>query len=151
MKKNNLMWVLPVVIICAIGMFVLSRKGLQEGKRAFTASSISALDQAFYLELSKGNYKLAGVTSNAGPQWHFLTVKQYDNIIIDLDESYNFDAKPSLSQPLVDFWGNRFEIAYRKLPGSGCDSIVVSKGPDGVYGTRDDIVSGHGASAPAKP
>ena len=44
-----------------------------------------------------------------------LTVEQYDNIILELDESYSLDATPTLSQLLVDFWGNRFEIVYRKL------------------------------------
>lgn len=148
-KQRNLLLVLLGVFICCFGvMFLMFKKVKKEIIRDSTIGTVSAVDAALSSELKNGNPNLEEVFSAADEQWRSITVTEYDKTIRELDDkSYNLDAGPS--RPLLDLWGNRLVIVYRKLPNSFYDSLVVSRGPDGIYGTRDDVVSSYDASPPS--
>ncbi len=154
--KAKKYWIIIAVIIIAVSvcfpfMFLFFKKISQEIKRASSSGTTAATNAALYAELDKKNTNLKDIFSSADQQWRFLTADEYDRVIIELARSHNLDPSPKdSSHPLLDYWGNRFEIAYRKLPNQGHDSIVVSKGPDRVYGTKDDITSPYGVEPPAK-
>ena len=132
-------------------VFLVGKKCLREVKRTSTIGTVSAIHAALPSELEKGNLNLKEIFSSADQQWRFLTADEYDRVIIELAKSHNLDPSPKHpSQPLLDFWGNRFEIGYR-IHGRVYNFIVVSKGPNGIYGTKDDVVSEYGAVPPAKP
>jgi len=43
---------------------------------------------------------------------------------------------------ITDYWGQNFEILYRKENDLEWNFIVISKGPDRMYKTKDDVISG---------
>lgn len=152
MRKKIVFLLLFVVPVCFTIMFLVYKKCLQESKLAFSYGTVAATNAALYTELDKKNTNLKDIFSSADQQWRFLTIDEYDRVIIELAKSHNLDPSPKdSSQPLLDYWGNRFEITYRQLPNQDFDSIVVSKGPDKIYGTKDDIVSPYGVVPPVKP
>jgi len=61
---------------------------------------------------------------------------------------YGLDAPKSWSPPFLDYWGNEIEIASRITSEQLYDFIIASKGPDGRYGTEDDIVVPYGRKLP---
>ncbi len=126
--------------------FVLD-KTRKASRDALTIGSVKALHAALVSELREGNRDLEEVFRSAEAKWRVLSASDYDKTIAILDKKkYPLDAAPS--RPLVDLWGNRFVISYRKLPDGNYDFIVVSNGRDGSYGTADDVVSVWGKSAP---
>jgi len=153
MKRRHLLLFLLAASAFLLIAFFAFKKALQNAKLAQILSNIKAVNAALISELDKGNANLEKVFSDRDRQWQFLTPNEYDRVIVELAKSHNLDPatnwNPSLT--LLDPWGNRFEIGYRELTGSICDTIVVSKGPDGVYGNEDDLVSNYGASPPVKP
>jgi len=52
--------------------------------------------------------------------------------------------------PILDRWRRRVLIAARKVDGAKFDFIVWSRGPDGISGTYDDIVSPYKSIPPVK-
>jgi hypothetical protein len=79
-------------------------------------------------------------------EWTALTDNQYDELITELVKKYeigNWEGKPS--QIYFDPWGHRFTICYRNM---GYDLRIVSKGVDGIYGTKDDLVAPWGKLPP---
>lgn len=64
----------------------------------------------------------------------FLTQSEYDELVKEII-SYNLDCQKEY--PLCDLWGNRFEIKYQDIENR--DFQIISKGSDGILGTKDDI------------
>jgi hypothetical protein len=152
MKRRNLLWLLVAIscLVIAVAVYATLVACSQSGEWAYTIGSVKAINAAFSSELNKKNTNLMEIPSAIGERWQFLTPEQYDRVIIELNKSYSLDPPPAAGQPLLDLWGNRFEIAYRRLSNEGYDVIVVSKGPDGIYGTKDDIVSDYGVAPPVR-
>jgi len=152
MKRINLLWLLVAIscLVIVVAVYAVLVACSQSSKWAYTIGSVKAINAAFLSELNKKDTNLKEILSPVDEQWRFLTPEQYDRVIIELNKSYSLDPPPASGQPLLDLWGNRFDIAYRKLPNQDYDVIVVSKGSDGIYGTKDDIVSDYGAAPPVK-
>jgi hypothetical protein len=141
MKRRYLLLLLLVAFICFALMFYVFKKCLKDSKRALTYGTVSAVNAALVSELETENATLKEIFSSADHYWRFLTVEEYDRVITELAKSHNLDPSPKPSQPLIDHWENRLEIYYRKLPNQAYETIVVSKGPDGVYRTADDVAN----------
>jgi hypothetical protein len=151
MKRRNLLWLLAAILcLVIVVVYAVNVACVQSSKRAYTYGSVKAIYAALLTEFDKKNTTLIEILSSADEQWRFLTPEEYDKVIFELAKSHNLDPSPASGQPLLDLWGNRFEIAYRKLPNQAYDVIVVSKGPDGIYGTKDDIVSDYSVTPPVK-
>jgi hypothetical protein len=139
--KNRRLLILLLGIFCLVAAALVYVKCLESSRRSHVWSSTVAINAALVEELERGNPKLEEILSSASEQWEFLAAEQYDRVITELAKSHNLDPSPKSSEPLIDRWGNRFEICYRKLPSQVYDFVVVSKGRDGIYGTEDDLVS----------
>lgn len=151
MKKGHLVLFLLMFVGLVI-IFLVLKKCFQESKRAQTIGTVQAVHAAFLAEFKRGNPNSEKIFTSIDQQWQFLPPKLYDRVIIELAKLHNLDPPKNwrLPAPLFDFWGNRFEIGYRRLSGESYDFIVVSKWPDGIYGTKDDVVSEYDAFLPPK-
>jgi len=129
------------VFVCFALIFYVFKKFLEESKRAHTHGTVSAVNAALISELETEKTTLKEIFSSADHHWRFLTIDEYDRVIAELAKSYNLDPSPKPSQPLIDLWENRLDICYRKLPDQVYETIVISKGPDGVYRTADDVAN----------
>ena len=153
MKMKTLLLILCVLFFLFVGVLLVIRIYNYQHKRCITSGTIHAVSAAFYSELIEQNPNLKHIISSADTQWQFLSDEEYDKVITEISKSHNLDPPKNWKPPgpLLDLWGNRFEIAYRRLPNGGIDTIVVSKGPDGVYGSKDDLVSRFEEPPPPKP
>jgi hypothetical protein len=129
---------------------LIVRKCLKSAMHADTKSTMMAINAALVTDIDKNNTKVKEIFVSGGEEWQFLDPKDYDIVIQELAKSHNLDPSPKASDRLVDRWGNRFEIAYQKTKNGIYDFFVISKGPDRIYGTDDDIVSGYGVVPPKK-
>ena len=149
MKRRS---VVLLLLIAAFVSFTII-KCLQDRKRAEIYSEIMSITTALVSELQKENATLREVFSFRTEEWQFLTAEEYDKVTFEIDRHHNIDVPKNRRPPsyLVDFWGNRYVIAYRELPNQILDVIVVSKGRDGIYGTEDDIVDPRESAPPKRP
>jgi hypothetical protein len=74
-------------------------------------------------------------------QWKRLGDQDYDRVISSLSQKrVGFDQKGwQLGQPLVDHWGSRYQIFYRKTE-KDLEFMSRSAGRDRKFGTDDDII-----------
>ena len=137
-KRRNL---LLVVLICLGIMFLIvwiSKALLETRKKMLTGTVAASINARLISELKEGNPHLEEIFSSADEEWRFLTVSDYDRTIMVLDNTrYGLDSRRK--RPLLDPWGNRLVIWYRKSASGEYESVVVSKGPDGIYSARDDL------------
>lgn len=147
-NQRNLLLVVLGVSICLGVIFLVLKKCEKEGMRAHTIGTVLAINAALLSELEKGNSGLKEIFCSADEQWWSIAVPEYDKAITELDDK-SYDLDDGSARPLLDLWGSRLVIVYRKLPSGFYDFLVVSKGPDGIYGTEDDVVSSYGVSPPS--
>ena len=103
---------------------------------------VKALTAALITELGKESSNLHEIFSCSDEQWEVLTSEQYDRVIRELaNKSYYLDAPIGYycSRIMVDPWGNRLEIKYRRVNGKGYRFQVSSLGADGLSSTEDDF------------
>jgi hypothetical protein len=76
--------------------------------------------------------------------WRIVTDDEYNTFVRALKDAGAFlDMSPSCriqSCTFCDWWGNPFGIAIKVEANGHVDSIVWSKGYDGIWGTDDDVV-----------
>jgi hypothetical protein len=146
--KMNKRYIIILLFLTASVSFLIIRC-LHAHKRNKIYSTISSITAAIITENRNKNSTLKDIFSSSTKEEQFLNSEEYDRVIFEIDRLHKLDIpKNQRSQfRLVDFWGNRYMIAYRELPNQELDVVVVSKGRDGIYGTADDI-SSPGTSAP---
>lgn len=149
-KQRNLLLGLLGVLVCLaviLCAFITFRKCKKASMKHYTYSTACSTTAALVTELRKNNPDLEKIFSTPDEQWRTVTTDEYDKIIKELDDnSHSLDAGPS--RPLLDLWGNRLVIVYRKSSKGYYDLLVISKGADGIYGNKDDVVSSYGESSP---
>ncbi len=153
MKRKYSFMLLLTGLICFVTIgYVVNNIFQDMNNKATIIGTISATHYALEAELDKRNPILLQFFANSDLEWKFLSDQQYDRVIIEIDTLYNIDPPKgwNSSQPLLDPWGNRYVIVYRKLPNQNYDCIVISEGPDKIYGNKDDIVSTRDIVPPAK-
>ena len=105
---------------------------------SFVASLHHGLSQLDKIEIKSifGNFEY---------EWKLLPESSYEKLsIIFLNKKMIFDGSKlprELANILQDEWGNLVVIAVRKGQNDTIQFLVTSKGPDGIYGTQDDILS----------
>ena len=155
MKRKILLFSLLSILILSVVViaYQVKNKLTQSSLHAHISSNISAIAAAFHSEGDNEDSILRDILTSEAEGWQFVTDEEYNQIIIELAKSYDLDFWTvwNPSQTLVDPWGNRFEIAYQKSGDRFYNGIVISKGPDGIYDTDDDIVSMYGVRPPEKP
>lgn len=118
----------------------------EESKSCVTFSGVSSIYAALVSETQEGKLDFDFYFQPADSNWRLLPDEKYDRLMKELSASYNLDSPRSSREKdalLVDGWGNRYNIAYRQLSDFSYVFVVISKGPDGIYGTKDDIVEGN--------
>jgi len=138
--KKILLVVLLIILICFV-IFAMYQL-IQESRRATIFGTVSAIGAVLSSELNKGNTVIEEMFHPISQEWRFVTAEEYDKIITELAKTNNLDIPEgwNLGSPLLDFWGNRLMIGYRKLPDKEhYDFIVISKGPDEIFQTKDDV------------
>jgi hypothetical protein len=123
----------------------------EEEKSCLTLSGVCSIAAALLSEAHNGKIDYGFYFQPADSNWRLLPDEKYDRLMKELSVSYNLDSPKSSREKdalLVDGWGNRYNIAYRQFSDLSYDFVVISKGPDGVYGTKDDEVSGNASIAP---
>ncbi len=79
------------------------------------------------------------------PDWRLLPDDEYKRLIHDMAARKVLDVglgEVKGGDFLVDPWGQKYEIAIRLNATGGLDVAVLSKGPDALAGTPDDIATG---------
>ncbi len=149
-KKRCILGVLLTTLAFLLIAFFVFKKTWQNSRRVYIRSNAKAINAAIFSEFDKGNTILKEAFSSADKQWQFLAAEQYDRVITEVARYHNLDPASDWDHqsPLLDPWGNRFEVAYRQLDNEIYGFIVVSKGPDGIYGTKDDISSRNDIALP---
>ena len=136
------------IIGVIIGLFFIINPSWQRArnahKEALTIGTVSALSAALHEEMQKGDiYPLLEINDSFA-EWRQITESQYDKLILKLSTDYYLDPPKrwKKNMPLLDLWGKRFIILI-KYEDSILESKVISKGPDGLLGTSDDIIGGN--------
>ncbi len=139
--KFFIYYVMAIVIIILVAWIVF-RKVSNASNCANTTGTIKALTAALYSEMQDNSLGIKVLTDKSEQKWQFLSKETYDDLITNIGQKYNLDAPRGWksSMPLTDIWGQRFAMLYRRLS-ERLDFIVISAGPDGTYGTADDIES----------
>jgi len=78
-----------------------------------------------------------------GPEWQQLSTEEYDRVIAELrpgDCGRLERELPEHRTVLTDSWGNRFQLAIRKVDDGTVQSRLWSTGPDDKAFTDDDLV-----------
>ena len=151
-KKNFILFLLSLLFLISILLVVL-KKVPQIVNKDVAFGMLHATDAAFNDEINRKNSKINEILLNLNEQkWNFVNPHEYDKVVIELAKSHNLDPPNNWNplQSLLDPWGNRLEIAYRMLENGSYETIVISNGPDAIYGTEDDLVSGYGRKPPPK-
>ena len=153
-KKQQNLLIIFVVLICLgiIFLIVWISKFLTEQIKSFpTMCAATSIGAHLISELKEGNSHLEEIFSSADEEWRFLTLSEYDKTIMVLDNTAHDGLEARKERPLLDPWGNRFVIGYRKSTSEKYELVVVSNGPDGVCGTTDDhLFDLHGSSEEAE-
>ena len=121
---------------------MIIRKVYVASKRSSTYGTVKAISAALYTEAQSDSFVIKGIGDKNEQEWKLLSEHICDDLIMGLAQRYNLDAPRDWDPhvPLKDMWGKRFAILYRRFSGNS-DFAVISAGPDGIYGTTDDIAS----------
>lgn len=134
-----------VVLMCLSVMVYIVYHGWRLRSKTIRVENISHYDSIRGFLLNENVKEIREITSNLGNDWRLLTESEYINLSKAMGRDYFFDLDENNRVPdkiLIDVWGQRLLIAGRKLDGKKPEWIIWSKGPDGVSGTEDDLVSG---------
>ena len=131
-KSKNLCYFTGLSFII-LGFFFAFNIFSIKSKECSTTGSVRAISSAIHSELEKNNNILKKIFSPTMTP-RFLTQSEYDELVKEII-SYNLDCQKEY--PLCDLWGNRFEIKYQDIENR--DFQIISKGSDGILGTKDDI------------
>jgi hypothetical protein len=129
-------------VACYVAVAVwVGDKGWRSWTRADTVGCVYALEAACLSELDAENPQILAAFPPHADGRRFLEPEEYDRVIAELDKTHNLDPPRRWTRPdpLVDPWGSRFEIGYCTDAAARYDLSVVSRGPDGVLGTKDDV------------
>jgi len=123
-----------VVFIClsVLAMRMLSLKGREVEIRRSILDMNETIFSINYL--LKNNEEILDVFTITDHKGRFLTNKE----IADLQASYMQSAGFRFLE--YDRWGNRFEIYYIRTKGEIEKLNAISKGPDGIIETPDDLM-----------
>ena len=149
LRKQKTLISLVVVIAIILLAWITLDKVRTESKRALTIGTVNAVGAALYSEIEKNRQIFSFADDPNVQEWRMLSEQEYDRVIADIGTKCNLDAprgwKPSM--PLKDFWGNRFVVCYRNI-NEDYDILIISKGPDSNYGTKDDVINEYGVKSP---
>jgi len=150
-KSRKIYCFLAVLFVAIIALHSLFTYLQDASKIGHVHGNISAMMAAIYSELDKGNDVLKDIFCKQSQNWAALTNEQYDLLISELvhKDCYLDHVKGwEPSMPMTDGWGNRYKLYYRVVNGDQYDILIISNGPDGRYGTEDDIIHPVDASLP---
>jgi hypothetical protein len=91
-------------------------------------------------EIYKGNPNIERFFSQIGREWKALSDENCDALLTELVKRKEIeDCNGALAnKSFLDPWGHRFVVCFRRNI-NFFEFIIVSRGPDGIYGTKDDI------------
>ena len=142
-KRFYLQTVVCILIACAFIAYctVSFYKYMKLAKEDQTLSAIVSLHARIMAHAQDYNPEFLQHFQNGGKQWQFLSDDEYDKITAILEQDgFRIDAGHPNGYP-VDTWDNRLVISFRRLSDGQLDFNIVSKGPDGIHDTKDDITS----------
>ena len=118
-------------------------------RRAATASYVASVGA--FIERELHSDLIREITTAMGNKWRFLNRQEYDMLARTMSKSRSLDRGKRSHEPeriLLDHWGNHILIAGRTSDKGTVEFLVWSKGPDGDFGTEDDIASPWGRTPP---
>jgi hypothetical protein len=144
--KKKFISIMLCIALCSTIAFFLFRKVVSDSKRSSLYGTVSAIHAALTEESSKPENLLDGLLISESEEWILLSNTESNSLLNTLNKSYNLDLLSSTTglEIISDSWGQSFMIWYKKTTNSTLIFTVISKGPDGIYATKDDIVSGNG-------
>lgn len=142
-----------IVLICliAIAGVVYAVLHVRNEMKRMAAGSYIASVGGFLQDGITENQMVIEISENLNKEWRFLNESEYTKICEAMSKSYAVDRGGLSYKPdeiLFDHWGKHILIAGRKRYGKECEFIVWSRGPDGIFGTGDDIASPRGSLPP---
>jgi hypothetical protein len=143
-KKLFLRLVIALVICGVIAAAVpMTIRAFHDARDCATLGSCMSISAALSSEIRDDNPHVVFFFANATEERQFLTPEQCDELMEELAKEHDLDAPRGWepSEPLVDLWGNRIEVGYRLLPDGRCGLTVLSRGRDGVLGTKHDVAA----------
>ena len=146
MRKKKIV-VLIFIFVCLLAFAFVFRSYImfsRLAKQTAFHSCLASIHSALTEELNKNNATLEKFFSCADEQWKLLSHESCDKVVEELQKLYGLDAPVDWQSPFMDPWGSHIEIVCRKLPDMRYSTVVISNGPDGIYGTDDDLVRPYG-------
>jgi hypothetical protein len=145
-RKYLILIFVVVLIGCGVATYIKCRENFEKNRVNSTMESMAAV---IYTQLNDGNKKIEVLFSRDVKGWSSLTDDQYDKLITEITKSSAIEywTVGKFPEILLDPWGNRFVVCYKKA-NQDHEILIVSKGPDGIYGTKDDLVNEYGISSP---
>jgi hypothetical protein len=125
--------VLTLVVALPLGSFIATQicRSRVEATHSAAASLVAAINRLY-------------VPTEEQNGWRIVADDEYNTFVQTLkDAGASLDMSPSCriqTCTFCDSWGNPFGIAVEVNASGHVDSIVWSKGCDGVWGTDDDVV-----------
>lgn len=140
MKRRTKLIIAVAASVLAIGSFA-AYKGVQHRRRNAALGAIYEIKAAILSEVRKDHHELWEINVPADGHWYILQTRTYDGLITKLSKHHDLKAAKNwnCSRLLLDPWGNRFRIMFRRQPGETWAISILSNGPDGLEQTVDDL------------
>jgi hypothetical protein len=149
--KNSFKLILITIIVLSLVLIftIFISKCLKASQKVNVYSTLCSISAALREGIYKENPVIIEVLQDANNVWKSLNDEQYDKVICEIQKFHDIDFSGvgKFDKILFDPWGNRLVICYIKL-NNKYDIMIVSKGPDRKYGTKDDITSQYGILPP---
>lgn len=158
MKRGTRRLLVVFAIATVVALLLVGYRTLRASTAASVHSCVASISASIY------NHQISGsdIEVRATTEWKALDDGEVDVLISKI---HSYDCSGSawprwgergrrVGGPLLDPWGERFQIAVRRRPPSTAaspndlDVVVWSKGPDRKSSTEDDIVGSQEEKVP---
>lgn len=143
---------LLIILLCILAILYIVWYCFRLNSEIKQVEEISRYDSIIgFLRNHHNKKEIREITSKFDEDLNLLKECEYMKLAQILGRDYFFDLDENSCVPdkiLSDAWNRRLLIAGRRILGKNPEWIIWSKGPDGIRGTNDDLVSADVAISP---
>lgn len=134
MYANRIKASIALILILMVGSALL-RWGIIHARWTQELGAVKALSAAWLSDLKTNNGRFSQLTQVGNSL--ILNGEVYDEWIATMHRRESLDPT---GNPLLDLWGNEYQLAVHLANDGRATGSVRSKGPDGIGDNDDDIV-----------
>ncbi len=146
--KTKIISIIAIVsfLAMAYAVYLIDKNILDPNRKIIQLSStLCSIAAGIEHEIKDENPIILEMMPDTNNVWKKLGDEQFDRAILEIlkhKEIEYWDNSGKIPTVFKDPWGNRLVICYYKS-NQKFNFVVISKGPDGIYGTKDDISSNY--------